>query len=264
MAQKTRERQVKGKQYDLDARHAWIDQHNHGISHFGIDPNHRRLDNLRFDIFHLTCTITRRLLSALTTFVFKQSCEVMDRFVKLLSNFGGSYNLDVWTQNKKLSSFIGLKIRQVIDNIPLVTAFLVDNFNSNDYVDSIITGLNLWVDLCKFIHITTIDDDDDYKNEMDSFESKLKLFFTAGGKSYLTKGAVSGDDETFYMHCLRCYIPKIARTTFKDHHLGVGVFTMQGYERRHKETKQVFARHFNGKGNVQIQTLNRLFDEYSF
>ena len=157
-----------------------------------------------------------------------------------------------------------MEIRKFINKIPLVTAFLVDNFNSNEYVDSIITGLNLWVDLCKFIHITTIDDDDDYKNKMDTFESNLKLFFTAGGKSFLTKGVVAGDDKTFYMHCLRCYIPKIARTTFKDHHLGVGVFTMQGYERRNKETKQAFARHCNGKGNVQIQTLNRLFDEYSF
>ena len=152
----------------------------------------------------------------------------MDRFVKILSNFWGSYNLDAWTQNKEFSSFIGLEIRQFIDNIPLVTAFLVDKFKSNEYVDSIITGLNLWVDLCKFTHITTIDDDDDYKNEMNTFERKLKRFFTAGGKSFLTKGAVAGDDETFNMHCLRCYITKIARTTLKDHHLGVGVFTMQG------------------------------------
>ena len=69
---------------------------------------------------------------------------------------------------------------------------------------------------------------------MDTFENKLKVFFTAGGKYFLTKGAVAGDDKTFYMHCLRCYIPKIAWTKFRDHHLGVGVFTMQGYERRKK------------------------------
>ena len=81
---------------------------------------------------------------------------------------------------------------------------------------------------------------------------------------FLTKGAVAGDDETFYMHCLRCYVPKIARTTFSDHLLGVGVFTMQGCERRNKETKRAFAHYCNRKGNVQKQTLNRLFDEYYF
>ena len=232
---KTRERKVKGKQYDLDTHHAWIDQHNHGIFHFGIDPNHLRLDNLRFDFFHLTCPITRRLLSALRTFLFKQSCEVMDRFVKLLSNFWGSYNLDVWKQDKEFSSFIGLEIIQFMNKIHLVTVFLVDNFKPNEYVDSKITGLNLWVDLCKFIHTTTIDDENDYKNKMDTFKSTLKLFFTAGGKSFLTKGTVAGNDKAFYMHCLRCYVPKkIARKTFKDHHLGVGVFTID-YERRNEE-----------------------------
>ena len=97
---KTRERQVNGKQYNLNSHHAWIDQHNHGILYFGIDPNHLRPDNLRFDVFHLIFAITRYVLSALRNFVFKQSCEVMDRFVELLSNCWGSYNLDGLTQNK--------------------------------------------------------------------------------------------------------------------------------------------------------------------
>ena len=64
------------------------------------------------------------------------------------------------------------------------------------------------------------------------------------------------------MNFLRCYIPKISRGIFSDHHLGVGVFTIQAYESRNKETKRAFARHWNGKSNVQKQTLNRLFDDY--
>ena len=47
---KTRERQEKGKQYDLDAHHAWTEKHNQSISHFGIEPNQLQLGNLRFDI----------------------------------------------------------------------------------------------------------------------------------------------------------------------------------------------------------------------
>ena len=73
---------------------------------------------------------------------------------------------------------------------------------------------------------------------MDTYVKNVKLFFTAGGKSFLTKGVVKGDDETFYFHCLHFYIPKIAKETFEENHLGVGVFTMQGYERRNKETKR--------------------------
>ena len=75
---------------------------------------------------------------------------------------------------------------------------------------------------------------------MDTFENKLQLLFTVGGESFFRKGAVTDYDETFYMHCLRCYVQKIARTTFSDHLLGVGLFAMQGYESRNKQTKRAF------------------------
>ena len=45
--------------------------------------------------------------------------------------------------------------------------------------------------------------------------------------------------------------------------LGVGVFTMQGFEHRNKE-KRESTRHCNGKGNLQKQTLYRLFDGFYF
>ena len=74
----------------------------------------------------------------------------MDRFVKLLSNFWGSYNLDVWKQDKEFSSFIGLEIRAFVKHIPLDNSFLEYNFKSNMYVDSFITGLKLGVELCEY------------------------------------------------------------------------------------------------------------------
>ena len=109
----------------------------------------------------------------------------MNRFVnKVLSKIWGDYNIDVWTQNKEFSSFIGSEIRAFNKNIPLVASFFEENFNLDDYIDSLIKGLKLWVDLCVFIHITTIEDEGIYKNEMDTFENKLKLFFTAGGEYF--------------------------------------------------------------------------------
>ena len=69
--------------------------------------------------------------------------------------------------------------------------------------------------------------------------------------------------NTFDLYCLRYYIPKIVRKRFSDNCLGVGLFTMQGFERRNKETTKSHSRHSNGKGNVQIQTLKILYDEYS-
>ena len=72
--------------------------------------------------------------------------------------------------------------------------------------------------------------------------------------------ATAGDDETFYLHCLRFYIPRIAQITFDEDHLGVGIFTMQGFERRNKESKNIFKRFSNGKGNVLVPNMKRLYD----
>ena len=94
--------------------------------------------------------------------------------------------------------------------------------------------------------------------------TNIKLFYNAGKHTFLTKNVSSpGDDETFYLHCLRFYIPQIAEVTLKKHNLGVGIFTMQGFERRNKESKNVYKRFSNHKGNVVMSNLKRLYDVFA-
>ena len=69
-----------------------------------------------------------------------------------------------------------------------------------------------------------------------------------------------GDAETFYMHALRFYMPEIADETWKRHGLGVGIFTMQGVERRNKESKNCYNRFSNRKGNELLNNLSKLWD----
>ena len=53
----------------------------------------------------------------------------------------------------------------------------------------------------------------------------------------LTKIAVSIDDnETFYLYSLMLYSPSITKSTFKENQLGLGIYTMKGFERRNKES----------------------------
>ena len=47
--------------------------------------------------------------------------------------------------------------------------------------------------------------------------------------------------------------------TFK---VGIGVFTLQGYERRNKESKNVFVKHSNMKGNLCYHTMKGLTQQY--
>ena len=82
-------------------------------------------------------------------------------------------------------------------------------------------GLKLWKDLCESIHIASINDDNVYTSKIVSFVSKFKLFFTGGGKSFLKELEAVGDDDKFYLYCIRCYIPTIASRKFNTHHLSV-------------------------------------------
>ena len=100
-----------------------------------------------------------------------------------------------------------------------------------------------------------------YEQQIATFEQNTKLFYECGGKTFLTKSML-GDHETFYCHVLRCYLPKHAKQTWEDHKLGLGIFNMQGFERRNKESKNTLRRFTNKKGNMALQNLKRLWFVY--
>ena len=66
------------------------------------------------------------------------------------------------------------------------------------------------------------------------------------------------DTETFYLHCLRYYMKPIIKNTWRKYSLGVGIFNMQGFERRNKESKRTMLKN-NLKGNIVQQNLSSLY-----
>ena len=75
-------------------------------------------------------------------------------------------------------------------------------------------ALTLWAEISPFLNITKIDDIQMYTNTMNTFKQNLNLFYKVGGRSFLTKDENNiGGDETFYMHCLKFYMPQIAEVT---------------------------------------------------
>ena len=73
-----------------------------------------------------------------------------------------------------------------------------------------------------------------------------------------------GDDETFNLHCLQFYMPMIAEITLERHKLGLGIFTMQGFERRNKESKNTLRSFCNGKGRFLTTNMRRLHDLFLY
>ena len=86
----------------------------------------------------------------------------------------------------------------------------------------------------------------------------MKEFYQVGATSFLTGGTQTGDQETFYMHVMRFYIPEIARIMYDRHRLGVGIFNMQGFEKRKKESKNTLRRFTNNKWSVVFHNLKIL------
>ena len=86
--------------------------------------------------------------------------------------------------------------------------------------------------------ISCIDSTSSYEVLLTSFKEDVKKFYENGQSSYLGKPK----DKSFYVHCLCFYIPKIADVTFERHKLGLGIFTMQGFERRIKESNNTIQR----------------------
>eukprot|EP00978_Attheya_sp_CCMP212_P012782 scaffold31964_cov35-Attheya_sp.AAC.1 len=112
-----------------------------------------------------------------------------------------------------------------------------------------------------FLHIAVIDNWEVYLAQLDKFDSDIKRFYKCGRTTWLTKNS-EGDDEFLYSHVLWFYIPRMAREIFEKQGVGIGVFTMQGYERRNKESKNIMKRFSNNKGNLVMQNLKRLWDRF--
>ena len=122
----------------------------------------------------------------------------------------------------------------------------------------------MWFDISKFMTTTSLHDyNGNYLKDLEQFEANVKEFYICGKNTFLTSSSV-GDAETMYTHILRFYLPKIARTTYERHTLGLGIFTMQGFERRNKESKNCFRRFTNGKNNVVLQNIKRVWEIYDY
>ena len=93
-----------------------------------------------------------------------------------------------------------------------------------------------------------------YLDEINTHKTNIYLFFHHGSYCIFSDSIV-GDDEKFYPHVAKKYLPRISKWTLDNLACGVGIWTMQGFEHRNKESKYVYANKTNGKCNFCMQVL---------
>ena len=154
----------------------------------------------------------------------------------------------------------GSEIISIIKNVDSIVNFLKEHIVPSITFNAICDGWKLWKDISRIMTITNFDNENDFNVNFTSFKSKLNKFYAVGKISFLTKDpSHPGKDETFYMHCLRFYLPKRMEMLYRTYGVGLGICTMQGFERRNKESKNVMRRFFNGKGNIIKTNLKTLW-----
>ena len=244
----------------------WIDQNNKGVSHFGFSPEELPRDNIRFDAtLHMKCAITRKLMTYMRRFMLGRSQEIQSalQVIFLRKKFWNKYIAKVWRMDKSFSILNGNELKCFIVHIPLLKDFLLTSFPQERDLVPFCEALMIWHKVQKFLHTTSIKDLETYPQEITNFEENVTAFYKFGAKTFLTRNII-GDCETFYTHTLRYYLPKIARSTFEDFKLGIGVYSMQGFERRNKESKNTLRRFSNGKGDVLHNNVSRLHDVFEY
>ena len=193
-------------------------------------------------------------MSYLRKFILSQNSESIKTNSQVLLKFWGDFHNFVWSSNKTFTSFQGNELTKFTTNIPSIIDFISDEFAETEHVQNLKTMLQTWHDIPKFLGITNIENVECYETELENFEQKVKKFYEVGANTFLTKNRI-GDEETFYLHVLRYYIPYLSKITLQKHQLGIGIFTMQGYERRNRESKNCFKRFNNKRGNMVCQNM---------
>ena len=243
----------------------WIDRNNHGISHFGIHPKLLPRDELLFDTMHCRMSITRRLLNYTRDFLNRAmlNTAVQKQFCDVLSQFWSDHNCLSWILGGSFQRLVGTELFCFVANVDKVTDFMKIHIMHSDILQDLCNALLLWKDICPMMTVLKYDNDADFHFKYQVFEQTLKEFYISGVSTFLTKNPSDvGNDETFYCHVLRFYLPKLMKRLYENHGVGLGICTMQGFERRNKESKNTMRRFFNGKGNILMTNMKRLWSVF--
>ena len=81
---------------------------------------------------------------------------------------------------------------------------------SNSCINNFTQLLQLLPSLFKFWTNVTIDSRQSYLKEIDAHELNMDLFCKHGKNTIFTNTHI-GDGETFYLHCAKNHVPRIAR-----------------------------------------------------
>ena len=170
--------------------------------------------------------------------MLKQSTNLQNKFTTdVLCNFWWHFRVYYWDNKLDFSSFKGNELFKFVSNSDSVSQFLSKNVIQNDEITALLGVLGLLKPIFGVITITYIDEKSKCINQLDHFKKNVKLMVKYGENVFLANGKV-----TFYLQYLRLYVPQLVQVNYKRHKLGLGIFSMQGFKQKNKESKSAIDR----------------------
>jgi hypothetical protein len=251
--------------HDKEKHRDWSDSENWGVTHFGVSPDDLSLDSIRFDCFHLSCSILRKVMNAVRDSVNSMSTELKIEFTdNVLRTFFQDFHLYCWNCNFSFGRLQGTELFKFLENVELVASFLQRRMGQSERIKRLASAMMLMPRIFNFINTSYIDvTDAQYLKLMTRFEADVREFVRCGCGTFW----IDAEDENFYLHALCYYLPVHAKINFERHRLGLGIFTMQGFERRNKESKNCIRRFStsNRKSiNFLVNNIRRLLQVFLF
>ena len=268
-----------GTPYSLKVHRKWCQQENFGVRHMGAMPCNYKISQIRFDVFHGRGGI----IKVIVKYIRKQF-EGIPRNVTLFAAFlrklpsWDSYVIDPWVSNATNSRLKGRHTAAFCDNIHECIAVL-KKLSPGGLMNDLCESLAAFHTMSKILGFVIVDQfnmakhvlgtssnindqtsPQDIANAvMSKYDELVVKFRKYGLRSFMTNRR-SGDKETFYVHVLTRYMPKIMRETYQRHSLGVGIFSMEGFEYKNYTSKQVLNNRTNGKvsTNIVLQSMRVL------
>ena len=109
--------------------------------------------------------------------------------------------------------------------MPKVIKFLQTDLEETATLGYIIKLLTIYPQLDSFMRLSKVTDHVAYQIQIQKFKQNLIHFQEAASKTIYTNKVI-GDSEFFYGQILFCYYPILVNHIWKDHKLGIGIFTL--------------------------------------
>ena len=213
-------------------------------------------------------SIGKRMISYLRSFAGRQGHKFESKLFNILKTVWLAGVLCLWRAKKKFSQLLGIEVKAFVLQCPTIATLLRSTeggLRQTPKVISLAKALDLWYEIEKHLKRGKVDAKEaaGFPLKIEQFKKNIDSFYECGTDTFLTKVDM-GDDETYYLHALKYYIPNHASQTWDDHKCGIGVFTMQGFERRNKESKNILRKFNNMKNKMLSQILKHLWDSFFY